>query len=134
MTTTPLAPRPSAVQTTPAVDIAYRRRIWRLFAATSILTVFDAAASWLSITHLKIAVEGNGILGAIAAVIGFEGALIVRVIWGIGLALVLAEFALRLNTARRRNLAHWGLVIVTGVLGVLAAWHVLGLVLAFGSI
>lgn len=108
---------------------ADRRRVWRLFTATTALTVFDAAASWLSIVHLRIAAEANGILGAIAEVIGFEGALVVRVLWGVGLSLLLAVFALRLGTPARRRLARRGLMLVTVALSALAMWHLVVLIL-----
>lgn len=118
------APRPAVAI---SVDPTFRRRVWALFTATTILTVFDAAASWWSITLMKVAVEGNGILGALATAIGFEGALVIRVAWGVGLTLLLALFALRTATASRRRLAYRGLVLITAVLGVLAAWHVVGM-------
>lgn len=59
------------------------------------------------------------------AVIGFEGALVVRVAWDVGLTLLLALFTLRPGLASRRRLAYRGLVVFTVVLGELAGWHVL---------
>ncbi|MBN9214808.1 MAG: hypothetical protein J0J04_08330 [Microbacterium sp.] len=109
-----------------------RRRILAMAVTATALTLFDAAASWFSIVHLQIAAEGNGLLDMLGSAIGFEAALAVRFVWGAGLTLILAYLAIvqfRRHPERRRPLAYHGLFVVTGVLGVLAIWHVVVLVL-----
>lgn len=114
-------------------QIVHKRRIWGMFATATVLTLFDAVASWFSIVHLRIAAEGNGLLDMLGDAIGFEAALAVRFVWGAGLTLILAYLAIvqfRRHPERRRPLAYRGLFVVAGVLGVLAVWHVV--VLAMG--
>lgn len=114
---------PTATRATPAAD-GRRYSVRAVLVLVCVLTVFDAAASWVSIELLGVAVEGNGVLRALSDVIGFTGTMIVRAVWGIGLCVLLAHFAARARAARGRTLAYRGLVVIAVILGILAGYHV----------
>lgn len=119
---------------TSSVAQVYEKRVRLLLVLISILTVLDAVASWFSIEVMGIAREGNDGLNAISALVGFEGAMVVRVIWGISLSAVLAILALRFKKESRRKLAYRGLWFIAIVLLVLFAYHIVVMSVGFISV
>ncbi len=113
---------------------AYEKRVRLLLLLVSLLTILDAVASWFSISYMGIAEEGNKGLDAVAQLVGFEGAMIVRVLWGIGLSAVLALLALRFKKESRRKLAYRGLWFIAGALLLLFAYHIVVLTVGFISL
>ena len=112
----------------------YEKKVSLLLLLVSILTILDALASWLSIEVMGIAREGNDGLNAISALVGFEGAMVVRVIWGISLSAILAMLAIRFKKESRRKLAYRGLWLIAIVLLLLFAYHIVVMTVGFISV
>lgn len=112
----------------------YEKKVSLLLLLVSILTVLDALASWFSIEVMGIAKEGNDGLNAISALVGFEGAMVVRVIWGISLSAILAMLAIRFKKESRRKLAYRGLWLIAIVLLLLFAYHIVVMTVGFLSV
>lgn len=112
----------------------YEKKVSLLLLLVSILTVLDALASWFSIEVMGIAKEGNDGLNAISALVGFEGAMVVRVIWGISLSAILAMLAIRFKKESRRKLAYRGLWLIAIVLLLLFAYHIVVMSVGFLSV
>jgi hypothetical protein len=112
----------------------YEKKVSLLLLLVSILTVLDAVASWFSIEVMGIAKEANDGLNAISALVGFEGAMVVRVIWGISLSAILAILAIRFKKESRRKLAYRGLWLIAIVLLLLFAYHVVVMSVGFLSV
>jgi len=110
---------------------AYEKKVRVLLLLVSLLTILDAVASWFSISYMGIAEEGNKGLDAVAQVVGFEGAMVVRVAWGIGLSAVLALLAIKFKKESRRKLAYRGLWFIAIALLLLFAYHIVVLTVGF---
>lgn len=124
------APRPSAAPW-PGVNLQ------AVTALALAMTLLDAASTWALITT-GVAVEGNGLLAAIAVRYGLEAMLVVRVVFGAALVIALAGVitwssvrttaAVGPREATRRRfdaaLARGAMVLVIAVLGALSIYHV----------
>lgn len=89
-------------------------------------TLVDAAASWYSIEHLGVAVEGNPVLSAVAETFGFTVAMVLRGVIGTALIGVLYVASIKAPT-RARRIATVGLWASAIILAALAGYHVFGL-------
>lgn len=74
----------------------------------------------------------NGTWNFFQQFIGFEGAMIVRTLWGVFLLWALWECSRRLKQVRARAWAVKGLYIVSVVFTLLASYHILGYMWANG--
>lgn len=99
-------------------------RVKTLFLVIAFLTIFDGLASWISIEYLGIAAEGNGGLDFISGIVGFGGAMIVRVIWGISATLLLASLAIKFKTEKMRMFSTRGLWFIALALLALMAYQI----------
>ncbi len=109
----------------------HAKRVQMLLILISLLTVLDGLASWFSIDYMGIAKEGNDNLNAIASIVGFEGAMIVRVFWGIGLSAVLALLALKVKKERQRKFIYRGMWFIAIALLLLFAYHIVVISIGF---
>lgn len=114
--------------------LSYTKRVGLIFLLIAILTVIDGTASWFSIAYMGVAREGNDGLNALANILGFGGAMVVRIAWGIGMAGLLAFLALRFKKKEHRRFAYGGLWFVVVVFLLLLAYHVVVLSVGFLAI
>jgi len=105
----------------------HRLSLHIVFAVALLATALDASLSYLSISILGIATEGNPLLVGIAANLGFGDTMILR--FAIGAVLLFAIYRIALAT-EGRSLASRGLYFVTLVLVLLTGYH--ALLLSYG--
>jgi len=99
-------------------------RLTELMLISVTATVFDAYSSYQIIVVNPIAMEGNPIWGAIAAMVGFGGAMVVRALIGIALLLGLWGLANQTKDLRARRSARFFLRFATAILLLLTAYHI----------
>lgn len=105
-----------------------------LYIVITVMTVFDAVASWISIQYLGLAYEANAGLDFISNFIGFSGAMIFRVLWGLGASLLLAYLAINFKTAKRRRFATRGMWLIVVVLSALTVYQIYILIASFATL
>jgi hypothetical protein len=102
------------------------------FSLAIVATIFDAVASWYSVAYLGLASEANGIWVWISFYLGFDGAMFVRVIWGMVMICVIAWLCHMASTRRQWRLTFTGLWICAGSLTLLGLYHVVGTLSVLG--